>query len=115
MGYVATSLAVSDVAASSRFYQQVLGFTEWFSYGETACGVTFEGSRVLLHKGEPESGANSVGLYIGLDRGIDEVYERLKGQVTILTEIGDRHWGDRTFELADPDGYRIEFAQELRG
>ena len=113
MGYIATSLAVSDVAASSRFYREVLGFTEWFNYGEAACGVMFQGSRVLLHKGQP-SGPKGTGLYIVLDSGIDEVYARLKEHVTILTEIGDRHWGDRTFEMADLDGYHLEFAQELK-
>lgn len=114
MGYIATSLAVSDLAVSSQFYLEVLGFSPWFDYGEAACGVMFEGSRVLLHKGQPPAGPRGTGLYIVLDSGIDEVYARLKDRVTILTEIGDRHWGDRTFELSDPDGYPIEFAQELK-
>jgi catechol 2,3-dioxygenase-like lactoylglutathione lyase family enzyme len=105
---------VTDVAASSQFYREVMGFTSWFSYGEAACGVMFGEGRVLLHKGEPGPGVKSTGLYIVVDSGIDEVYAKLKDRVTILTEIGDRHWGDRTFELADPDGYRIEFAQERK-
>jgi uncharacterized glyoxalase superfamily protein PhnB len=53
--------------------------------------------------------------YVSLDSGIDEYFERVKAAgVQIIEEIGDRFWGDRTFTVADPDGYVLQFSQHVR-
>jgi uncharacterized glyoxalase superfamily protein PhnB len=38
---------------------------------------------------------------------------RARGGASVIEEIGDRPWGDRTFAIADPDGYRLRFAKTL--
>lgn len=124
MDYVATTLAVRDVAASLTFYTTVLGFDEWFRWendGQLSAGGLRRGEgRIILSRAHGLSADDlarrgiGAGLYIVLDGGdIDALYAAVQGRATVLTPIGDRPWGDRTFEIADPDGYRVEVAKTL--
>ena len=38
---------------------------------------------------------------------------RVLGGVALLAEPADRPWGHRTVHVADPDGFVVEFAQEI--
>jgi PhnB protein len=64
--------------------------------------------------GQPAA-AGGLSLYIALDGGIDAYYEQVRqAGITIAEPIQDQFWGDRTFTVAHPDGYRIMFAQQVR-
>ena len=117
-------LSVKDVDVSVAFYTGKLGFTHSFSVpgpdgrnsfafvtlGETiTVGLSLEAA--LEHRGQ------GVDLMVYPPDGIDldQFYAvaHSKG-VALAEEIGDRYWGDRTFTLHDPDGYRITFARTVK-
>ena len=53
--------------------------------------------------------------YLGyLTDGRDNVLAALRDRgVPLLSEPADRPWGHRTLHVADPDGFVVEFAQEI--
>lgn len=114
-------LAVRNVDASVAFYVDVLGFQSQFAM-PSEDGSTF----AMVAWGDKIS--------IGLtrDRG---VYERGKGVVLMLyvpygsiddyrakvcaaggepTEIEMEYWGDRTFNVTDPDGFVLMISQTVQ-
>jgi lactoylglutathione lyase len=45
---------------------------------------------------------------------VHEVATRLRAHgVPLLAALADRPWGHRTLHVADPDGFVVEFAQEI--
>ena len=45
---------------------------------------------------------------------VDATAAVLRGRgVPLLSEPTDRPWGHRTLHVADPDGFVVEFAQEI--
>ena len=117
----AISLNVSDVDASSLFLKEHFGFTE---------EMAADGFVSLLR---PDAGFNVIFLRTGLEtfkpvhmRGraadgllvvfvvtdIDAEYERLQREgVSILTPIETEEWGERYFQVADPNGIVIQLVQ----
>lgn len=100
------TLQVADVERSRKFYQQIPGAElEHHRPGEFALFRLGAGMLGLLGFGAPgfhlEISASDVG----------QLHHQLTG--TSLQPQGppeDRHWGERTFDVIDPDGNRIEFA-----
>lgn len=119
MKYVATAVSVKSVEQSIEFYCGVLGFTEWFRFGEgplVAAGLERGAGRIIVSRTEQLSAEQLAGrgpgvsLYVGMDSSedIDALWERVK----VLEPIADRYWGDRTFTVADPDGFPVEMSGE---
>jgi len=80
------------------------------------CTMTLGGARVMLmrppHKMEGTSASTSqrpVELYVEVD-DVDEYHKRVKKNGVVIAEpLTDQWWGDRTFKVSDPYGYRIWF------
>ncbi len=122
------TLMVEDVEKTLEFYTQTLGFEEkgkfpgpdgkliyanvqWkdvsFMFGPT----TWLPAELLPYRGA------GVDFYIlgGEEDDIDQYYAMLKEKgVTIVKEIEDQFWGDRSFTIKDPDGYQLTFAKTVR-
>ena len=118
----AISLNVGDVAASAEWAKRHLGFTE---------AMSAEGFCALSH---PSAGFNLVYLATGLSTfkpasaagpadgilvvftvdDIDADYDRLRTEgVTIVTPIETEPWGERYFQMADPNGVVYQLVQWL--
>jgi RimJ/RimL family protein N-acetyltransferase/uncharacterized glyoxalase superfamily protein PhnB len=106
-------LAVTDVAAAVQWWVDVVGFRAGFVYGDppTHAGVLpadawTGGPRVqLTSRSSAEAGGAMV--YVTVS-DVDVLARRgADAGATILTPLGDRPWGVREIELADPDGNRI--------
>jgi predicted enzyme related to lactoylglutathione lyase len=117
----AISLNVEDVMASATFVKQHFGFIEEMS----ADG--------FVSLSRPDAGFNLIFLQTGLEtfkpthmRGhqadglliafvvddIDREYTRLKAEgVTITTAIETEPWGERFFQVTDPNGMVIQLVQ----
>ena len=116
----AISLNVKDVGASAEWVKAHLGFTE---------DMAAEGFCSLSH---PEAGFNLVYLATGLPTfkpasvagpvdgllvvftvdDVDAEYARLQGEgVTVLTPIETEPWGERYFQMADPNGVVYQLVQ----
>ncbi|GAA6525549.1 VOC family protein [Intrasporangium sp. DVR] len=116
----AISLNVDDVSASAEWAKAYLGFTEEMSA---------EGFCSLRH---PEAGFNLIYLATGLPTfkpasaaghaagllvvftvdDVDADYARLRERgVTVVTPIETEPWGERYFQMSDPNGLTYQLVQ----
>ncbi len=123
---IVPNFAVSDPAASIAWFEK-LGFTS-LGAATTPDGAIMHAElergpvRVMLgpaqgEVGSPDCQVGALGLelYLPLESGIDAFYQSVKAAgVVIVEEIQDQFWGDRTFKVEHPDGYRFMFAQHVK-
>ncbi|HUO94265.1 MAG TPA: VOC family protein [Rhizomicrobium sp.] len=112
-------LAVNDVVASSRWYQDVLGFQHVFTMHGPGGAPGLAHLRwakyadLLLRASAALSGPKGVGIalnYAVMDGSLDALAERARNAKAIFVqEPGDRPWNARDFTIADPDGYALTF------
>ncbi|HEY2595778.1 MAG TPA: VOC family protein [Chloroflexota bacterium] len=66
-----------------------------------------------VHAGSPAGGVSSM-LYVYVD-DVDGHYARVcAAGATVVLELEDRPWGDRTYQAADPEGHQWTFAEHVR-
>lgn len=116
----AVSLNVADPVASAEFVKRHLGFAEemaadgFVSLSREGVGFNLIFLRTGLETFKPPSAAGPAdGLLIVLVvEGIDAEYERLQGEgVKITTPIETEAWGERFFQVTDPNGVVIQLVQ----
>lgn len=118
VGYVI--LFVADLVRSVAFYRDVVGFPLKFvdagyaEFGTTAVSFAlYESRRAEWLIGSPVRPGPAAEIVLVVD-DVDAERERLAAAgVPLLTEPTDRPWGHRTLHVADPDGFVVEFAQEI--
>lgn len=114
-------LAVADLAASSRWYQDALGFQHVFTMpgpGGVPGLVHLRWRKyadLLMRSGPPAAGKKGVGIALnfacneGLD-ALNALAERARAAgAHFVQEPGDRLWNARDFTVADPDGFALTF------
>ena len=105
-------LAVRDLKASTRYYTEVLGFSQDPIDAEGWSFLTRDGFRVMLgecpdEKPATELGNHSYVAYWNVE-GVDQLYRELAARGALITsEPQDKPWGLREFALRTPDGHRI--------
>ncbi|MFF2085156.1 VOC family protein [Nocardia sp. NPDC058176] len=115
------SLNVADPRASARFLIDHLGFTEqmaadgFVSLTRPDAGVNVVYLRTGLATFKPARIAGSAGeglLVAFVVDDIDGEYERLRAEgVPIETPIETEEWGERYFQMTDPNGIVIQLVQ----
>jgi catechol 2,3-dioxygenase-like lactoylglutathione lyase family enzyme len=110
----AVTLTVRDMAESVAFYQK-LGFE--ISYGGRDAPFTTvrAGQSVINLRQAPTGAGRPWDRVILRVRGVDALHRDLVEQGLAPTEIKDAEWGERYFELSDPRGVVISFAEVLPG
>jgi lactoylglutathione lyase len=112
---------VEDLDRSVAFYRDLVGLELRFQEPSYAEFVT-EGTRFALFPranltellGRP-GGAGPTAEVAFLVDDVDAEAARLRAAgATILSGPVDRPWRQRTLHLADPDGFVVELAQDLR-
>lgn len=117
----AVSLNVDDVEGSARFAREHLGFTvEMAEDGFVSLVREDAGfNLVLLRTGLPTfkpgriAGSAGTGLLlVFVVDDIDDQYERLREEgVDIVTPIETEPWGERFFQMQDPNGLVYQLVQ----
>ncbi|MEU8900811.1 VOC family protein [Nocardia sp. NPDC048505] len=115
------SLNVADPTASAQFLIDTLGFAElmsadgFVSLGHPEAGVSVVYLAVGLKSFKPtdKAGAAGEGLLLAFTvDNIDAEYERLRAAgVPIVTEIETEPWGERYFQMSDPNGIIVQLVQ----
>ncbi|MEV0249316.1 VOC family protein [Nocardia sp. NPDC050712] len=115
------SLNVADPTTSARFLIDTLGFAEVMSadgfvslaHPEAGMTVVYLAVGLASFKPADKAGAAGDGLLIAFTvDNIDAEYERLRGAgVPIVTEIETEPWGERYFQMGDPNGIIIQLVQ----
>ena len=117
----AISLNVEDPAESAAFAKQHLGFIEDMAYegfvslSKQDAGFNLIYLRTGLESFKPDSmrGRHADGLLVVfVVDNIDEEYTRLQREgVVITTPIETEPWGERFFQVTDPNGVVIQLVQ----
>jgi lactoylglutathione lyase len=113
-------LYVTDLAVSVEFYRDAAGLEHRFTdagYAEFGTGPTrfaiYERRRAEWLTGHSVVPGPAGEIVLVVD-DVDAVAAALRRRgIPLLNEPADRPWGHRTVHVADPDGFVVEFAQEI--
>jgi uncharacterized glyoxalase superfamily protein PhnB len=121
------SMTCKDIAASIRWYEQVLGFQVAFSFekeGKVAGAAIVAGDiRILLNQDDGALGWDRIkgqGFYLQINvaspADVDAAAERIRAAGgNLIDEPADRPWGARMFQFRDPDGFKLGVSTPLGG
>lgn len=114
---IAPSLTVDDVAASLAFYRDVVGLHEketWEEDGRLVGAELVAGSQTLMlaqddwKKGRDRVKGQGMRFYFLTTQNVDDLADAIRARGGALaSEPADQPWGARSFDLEDPDGFRI--------
>ena len=117
----AISLNVPDIAASADFLRRHLGFVAEMEYPEVVslrredvgCNVIFLPTGLKTFKPAEAAGSAGAGLLlVFVVDDIDAEYERLRAEgVPVVTEIETEDWGERYFQMRDPNSVIYQLVQ----
>jgi PhnB protein len=116
------SLVVSDVQATLDWFNR-LGFQTSLQMagpdGSIGHAEVNRGPEVSFMFGPATwggtPGSTGMSIYINLRESVDAYHDQVQAAgITITDPLTDQFWGDRTFSVEHPDGYRIMFGQHVR-
>jgi PhnB protein len=125
MPRVLPHLIYDDVGAAIAWLTDVFGFSERTAARHTGPDGTIGRTQMeiadslitvgqpSIHADSPSGGVSSM-LYVYVD-DVDGHYRRTRAAgATIVTEPADRPWGDRVYQVTDPEGHQWSFARHIR-
>ncbi|WP_039630387.1 VOC family protein [Streptomyces sp. 769] len=115
------SLTVDDVAASQRFFTTHLGYAEQQAAAEEFASLARDDAAtdiVLLARGTEvlpadQRDQHACGLILAFTTtGIEHEEKRLRAEgVEITMPLREEPWGERLFQIKDPNGVVIQFVE----
>jgi predicted enzyme related to lactoylglutathione lyase len=111
-------LAVQDLAASTRYYTEVLGFQLEPIQGGGWSFLSRDSFKVMLGECPDERPASELGnhswfVYLYLN-DIDRYYEEVTARGALVTSKPEnKPWGLREFGMRTPDGHRITCGEPI--
>lgn len=116
---LAPMLGVRNVSVSRRFYVDHLGFeiTGEYAPEDTLCWSSLQSGGVeLMLSLDPkcDSTAKSAQLYIKVSDA-DQLHATLKAKGLQVSDLANRFYEMREFEVRDPDGYLLILGQNIAG
>ncbi|HOA03232.1 MAG TPA: VOC family protein [Dermatophilaceae bacterium] len=114
-GRTAPGIPVRDIEQALAFYRDALGMTVTFTNGDPVGFVILERDAAELHLTlvpTHRAGTHNVAHLMVSDAAA--VHDRLvKHGARIVKGLRDHDFGLRAFVVADPDGNRLDIAEEL--
>lgn len=113
-------LAVKDITAAKKFYQEVLGRTVQVDNGAYQ---VFKGGPALLQGFHalaqfPEEkvvyGAHNAELFFESDTFDADVARIKAAGAALLHDVLEQPWGQRVIRFYDPDGHIVELGESMR-
>jgi uncharacterized glyoxalase superfamily protein PhnB len=113
-------VATADVAATMKYYADVLGFSVLFSFGSPLVYAGMQRDGVQLYISQDENLADAIAqqtLHPEIFLWVEDVdawfVQHQRNGARIIEEISDRPWDARQYVIEDPNGYFIKVAQPL--
>jgi catechol 2,3-dioxygenase-like lactoylglutathione lyase family enzyme len=112
-------LAVQDLAKSTRFYVEVLGFQLDPVDAKGWSFLSMDSFKLMLGECADEIAATETGNHSWFVRliieGLDEYHRVISSRgAEVIADPADKRWGLREFVIRTPDGHRIMFAEPIR-
>lgn len=122
------NLMVKDVRQTIDFYTNMLGFKLLATVPETQEGkldfAIVQADNFMIMLQEEKSLKEELPQLAGYDKGgaltfyihvsdIQELYDKLKGKVTIVKDMHDTFYGSRDFAIEDCNGFILAFSQQM--
>lgn len=116
------NLVVRDIAASTAFYRDILGFTVKQTVPDQAPFVfvwlvrgpvqIFLNDLATVARDLPAAGKNlgGSGMFIIVD-GIDALHDEVSTRTALVMPMTKQFYGMREFAVADPDGHIVTLAE----
>jgi catechol 2,3-dioxygenase-like lactoylglutathione lyase family enzyme len=114
------SLTVDDVAASQRFFTTHLGYVEQaaadgfasLTRDDAAVDIVLLARGTEVLPGDPRD-QRAAGLILAFTgAGIEDEEKRLRAEgVDITMPLHEEPWGERLFQIKDPNGVVIQFVE----
>lgn len=114
---VAPGLTVNDLQASIAWYRDIIGFTvdETWEHGGKLAGASLKAGATTIHlsqddwaRGRDRVKGEGFRLYLSTAQDVDAIAAAIKARGGKLASApADQSWGARTFNLVDPDGYKL--------
>jgi catechol 2,3-dioxygenase-like lactoylglutathione lyase family enzyme len=102
---------VRDLAAGRAFYTRKLGFTETFVDSDGLWAkLERSGMEIGLAEGEPQDDGGVA--HVDVD-DVKAVAEQLRNDGVEVGVVLELHGAMRLLDVYDPDGNRLQFAQEV--
>ena len=118
------SLTVNDLQRSIGWYEGVLGFTiaDRWETGGTIMGVELKAgaTRLMLNqddwsKGRERQKGVGMRLYLDTAQDLDRLAADFVARGGVLAQLPTvQSWGNKTFDVTDPDGFKLTFVQHGR-
>jgi uncharacterized glyoxalase superfamily protein PhnB len=111
-------LAVKDLVRATRYFRDVLGFTEDDIHSPGWCFLSRDGVHLMLGECRDEMTAEATGnhswfLHLLVD-DVDAYHEQLRARgAELINAPTDRDYGLREFVVRTPDGHRLVIGQEI--
>ena len=116
-------LICRDVQAMIRFYVETLNFqivdqmddvglSGWAAIARDNFELMLASPSYIPAPSDEEKVLNQVILYVDVT-ALDEIREEVVAKDYPVSSIENRFYGNREFELADPEGHRIIFAENI--
>jgi catechol 2,3-dioxygenase-like lactoylglutathione lyase family enzyme len=103
---------VHDLAAARAFYTDKLGFTETYLDSDGSWAKLQRGGMEIgLAEGEPQEDGGVA--HVDVD-DVKTVADQLRSAGVEVGVVFELHGEMRLLDVFDPDGNRLQFAQELR-
>jgi catechol 2,3-dioxygenase-like lactoylglutathione lyase family enzyme len=111
-------LAVQDLATSTRFYTDVLGFRRDPVDAKGWSFLSRDAFKLMLGECADEIAAGETGNHSWFVRltveGLDEYHREIASRgAEVIAEPADKRWGLREFVIRTPDGHRIMFSEPV--
>ena len=104
---------VRDLEAARAFYRDVLGFSETFvDEDERWATLDRERTEIALTEGQPQSGEDGGVATIDVE-DVKAERERLAAEQVEVGTVLELHGAMRLLDVYDPDGNRIQLAEEV--
>lgn len=125
MPRVLAHLIYEDVGKAAAWLVEAFGFRErqWVRHTDAHGRTTRTQLDVLdsvitlgepsVRGGSPRGGVSSL-LYVYVEDVDTHCRRAREAGATVVLELDDRPWGDRTYQAMDPEGHQWIFAQHLR-
>jgi len=102
---------VRDLAAGREFYKGKLGFTETYVDSDGSwVKLERDGMEIGLAEGEPQEDSGVAHVDV---QDVKAVAEELRNDGVEVGVVFELHGEMRLLDVFDPDGNRLQFAQEL--